>query len=193
MWLFFEHNIIAVNKSEFVTSGFHMRMIWKQIKDIFHDANGIAFSSAAFHIVGKETDSLTKRAIFQLKARRIGSVVSLSTSAIINDDHYLTGLSSGDRAEIFTQYQVELKQPIAIIDSISIFPEKNNKYLIKIFLISENKMICATASEFLENKALLDMLSHQDVSQISKIYAFEKFPDDDGHAFISDRSNVRYL
>lgn len=170
-----------------------MRMIWKQIKDIFHDANSIVFSSAAFHIVGKETDNLTKHAIFQLKVRRIGSVVSLSTSDIINDDRYLTGLSSEDRVEIFSQYQIELKQPIAFIDSISIFPEKNQKHLIKIFLIPENKMVCATASEFLENKALLDILSHQDVSQISKIYAFEKFPSDDCYAIISDYGNVRCL
>lgn len=170
-----------------------MRMIWEQIKNIFHDANNIVFSSTPFHIVSKETDSLTKRAIFQLKVRRIGSVISLSTSDIINDDRYLTGLSSGDRAEIFEQYQIELKHPIAVIDSISIFPEKNNKHLIKIFLISKNKIICATASEFLENKALLDMLSHQDVSRISKIYAFEKFPEDDRHVFISDHENVRYL
>lgn len=170
-----------------------MRTILKQIKDIFHDANGIVFSSAAFHIVGKETDNLTKRAVFQLKARRIGSVVLLSTADIITDDRYLTGLSAEDRAEIFSQYQIELKQPIAFIDSISIFPEKNNKHLIKIFLIPENKMICATASEFLEDKVLLNKLSHQDVSQISKIYAFEKFPDDDRYAFISDHGNVRYL
>lgn len=184
--------IFAVNKMNLLYNGLNMRMIWKNIKDIFHDANKIAFSLIAFRIVGKQLDELTGRAKFQIKAKRIGTVV-LSTNEIIQSDRYLTGLSDTDRKTIFQQYQFELKQPIAFIESISIFPEKNKQYLIKIFIIEENKIICDSASGFLKNKSVIDLLSAKDVSQISKIYAMEKIVQDDFHFFNFDHDNVRYL
>lgn len=170
-----------------------MRMIWKNIRDIFRDANKIAFSSTAFRIVGKQFDELTQRAKFQLKAKRIGTVVVLSTDTIIQSDRYLTGLSKDDRNTVFQQYQAELKQPVAFIESISIFPEKNQQYLIKIFMIEANKIICGYASEFIKNKSVMELLSLQDVSQISKIYTLEKILREEPTLCNFDNVNVGYL
>lgn len=173
-------------------NGLNMRTIWKSVKNIFRDANKIAFSSAVFRIVGKQLDELTGQAKFQIKAKRIG-IVTLSTSSIIQNDRYLTGLSYTDRKIIFEQYQSELKKPIAFIESISIFPEKNEQHLIKIFLIESRKIICGTASDFLKKKSILNSLSSSDVSQISKIYAIEKMAQEDFLFSNPESNNVRYL
>lgn len=171
-----------------------MWMTWKYIKEILSDANKIALSSVVFHIAEKEIDDFTKRAQFKIKAKRIASTISLSTHDIVKNDRYLIGLSVEDRLTVFNQYQAELKQPMAFLESVSVLPEKNNQHIIKILLIEENKIICGVASDFLKDQKILSMLGPNDVVAISKIYMLEKMNHEDHFNFPDqNNNNLRYL
>lgn len=153
-----------------------MRNILERLRQVFRDANQIAFSSAVFRITGKKFDSFTKQAEFQLKAKRMSSAIFVSTKEIVSNERYLTGLSERDRNTVFTQYRFELQQPSAILESISIIPE-SNKHKFKIFLLDENKMISMSTQEILNNDNLLSMLSQHDVVRITKASMLEKLSD----------------
>ena len=69
-----------------------------------------------FRIMGKNIDSLTKKATFTLKAKKIPAPIILSTEEIIiSGNNYLAGLSGKDRKIILDQYQIELLQKTAYI------------------------------------------------------------------------------
>lgn len=178
-----------------------MKRLWKIIKETLKEAYKNAFSSAPFHIVGKDIDNLTKQATFFIKAKRMPTISKLTTKEITHDGHYLYGLSSCDRKQIEEQYLLEIKQPQAYIEEYPITLNENNQYIFKILLLEKGNIVCGSASHFInDNKQILSILSQQDIVKISMAYYMERFGENEPNNLIDKtnligkiKTNVHYL
>lgn len=172
-----------------------MKRLWKTTKETLKEAFKNAFFSDPFHIVGKDVDNLMRRATFSLKAKRIPTTYKLQTKEIIHDDRFLFGLSSSDRKQVEKQYLLEMKQPQACIEEYPLIADKNNQYIFKILLLENRKIVCGSASYFINSdKETLAMLNPADIVKISLAYYKERFGESSPNALIGKTStNIHYL
>lgn len=155
-----------------------IKALWKTLCSTMRATYQEAFSSDPFRIVGKNTDSLTHRAAYLLKAKNVPAEFSVTTSELIHNDRYFLGLSSSSRKAVADQYVREIVQPLALIEELPIAPDIENRYQFKIFLLEEEKIICGSAAYFMQEKKILDLLSKQDVITITMAYCLECFSHD---------------
>ncbi len=172
-----------------------MKQVWKTIIATLKEAYKNAFGSAPFHIIGRDSDNLTKNATFSIKAKRIPTISKLTTKEIMFDDRYLCGLSASDRKQIEVQYLLEIRQPRAYIEEYPLSPNKNNQFIFKILLIEDKKIVCGSAAYFIEdNQEILSMLRPKDVVKISLEYYLECYGEIASNNLIGGtKTNVHYL
>lgn len=172
-----------------------MKISWNTIVTILRKTYKLAFFTKPIHIVSKEVDSLTKRATFFIKTQRMHIVSKVTTKDIMCSDFYLCSLSVDDRKRVERQYLLEIQQPHAYIEEYPLYPNKENQYIFKILLIETKKIVCGSASHFIQcDKEVLSMLSKQDIVKISMAYYKERFEKNQEYNLESKaRTNIHYL
>lgn len=172
-----------------------MRMLGTTTKKILKEAFQNALSPIPFRIVGKNIDDLTKRATFYVKTSGVSNPIPLKTHEIIHDDQYFLGLVLDDRKQVKEQYLMEIEQPLAYIAEYPVTANHNNEYIFKILLVEKRKIICGTASHFLQkDHETLSMLNQQDTVRLTIAYYSERFIEQEVIDTHDDlQINVRYL
>lgn len=138
-----------------------------EIKAIFVATCHETLNPHPYKIIKKDTDSLTKKAVFFLKTKKVLMPIEISTTDLINREEYFFGLKKSDRDQVKNQYLLELAAPTACIIEYPILANENNERIFKIFCMEDNNIICTTATKILTNKTLVAKLKSDDVVRLA--------------------------
>ncbi len=175
-----------------------MDFSWTVLKDVCKEAARNTLCPCPFQLIGKTTDSLTKRTIFKLKAKKSTVPFFKTPQEIIHSDYHFSGLSVVDRKAVEKQYLFELSQPKAFIEEFPITFNEHNELIFKVLLLDERKLICGSATYFFTiNKDILSMLKAKDLVTLTKAYCMENIsalPDEVGEKNLNlTKQNVHYI
>lgn len=176
-------------KRNFASVFIYVARMLHEVKALFVATCKEIFNPHPYKIIKKDTDSLTKKATFFLKAKKALMPIKTSTENLMNNEQYFFGLKKVDRKQVRDQYLLELAAPTACIIEYPILANEYNERVFKIFCMEDKRIICATATKFLKKKELLSRLKSEDVVRLA-MAAYEDNYANPEEFFVKPAKNV---
>lgn len=162
-------------KRNFASAFIVAKRTLNDIKALFVATCNEALNPHPYKIIKKDTDSLTKKATFFLKAKKALMPIETSTEDLINNERYFFGLKETERKQVRDQYLLELATPRACIIEYPLLENKYNERIFKILCMEDKNIICNTATKILKDKELVAKLKSEDVVRLAMAAYAEKY------------------